>query len=532
MSLLVFGHKNPDTDSICSSIALTYLKNQLGQDAVACALGTPQKEAQFVMDYFKVDAPKVIKDVKIQVKDLSYNKVETLNPKASILEAYHILDKLDSAKTLAVCDLDNKFMGIVTLKEVSHNILTQPFSKVTTSLSNIAKNLDGEIVVNCGDEISGEIKTLSFAFDKIKTTLTAGDIAIVGDRFDVIEHAINAKVQLLVLTGNTTLPENLVSLAKTNNVSIVCVELDTYKASNLLHQCSFIETITLKDDLCIFNENDYADDIKETMLNTNFRAYPVVNNNNEFLGLVSRGHLLNPTKKNVILVDHNEFGQSADGIEQANLVEVVDHHKLGGISSDSPMSFRVMPVGCTCTIIYSMFKEHNVEIPYNIAGVLLSAILSDTLLFKSPTTTELDKIVCNELSKIVDLDMESYAMEMFKVGTSLDEFSIEEIVNMDFKEFDMSGNKVGIGQVFTLDIDSVLAKKDEFLSYINSTDHDMLILAVTDIIKEGSYLIYRANDEIISKAFNVEACQGVFAPGVVSRKKQLVPNLTPVIRNS
>ena len=299
MTLLVFGHKNPDTDSICSSISLTYLKNQLGEEAVACALGEPRKEAQFALNYFKVDAPKILDSV---------------------------------------------------------------------------------------------------------------------------------------------------------------------------------------------------------------------------------------ANQNVVLVDHNEFAQSADDIEKANLVEIVDHHKVE-IRTDVPLSIRVMPVGCTCTIIYKMFKEHNVEIPKHIAGLLLSAILSDTLIFKSPTTTELDKQACEELSKIAGVDMEAYGMEMFKFGTSLDEYSIEEIVNMDFKEFDMSGKRVGIGQVFTLDIDSIFAKKDQFLSYINSTEYDMLVLAVTDIIQEGSYLIYKAEDKLISEAFNVDATQGVFAPGVVSRKKQLVPNLTTAVRN-
>ena len=299
MTLLVFGHKNPDTDSICSSISLTYLKNQLGEEAVACALGEPRKEAQFALNYFKVDAPKILDSV---------------------------------------------------------------------------------------------------------------------------------------------------------------------------------------------------------------------------------------ANQNVVLVDHNEFAQSADDIEKANLVEIVDHHKVE-IRTDVPVSIRVMPVGCTCTIVYKMFKEHNVEIPKHIAGLLLSAILSDTLIFKSPTTTELDKQACEELSKIAGVDMQSYGMEMFKFGTSLDEYSIEEIVNMDFKEFDMSGKRVGIGQVFTLDIDSIFAKKDQFLSYINSTEYDMLVLAVTDIIQEGSYLIYKAEDKLISEAFNVDASQGVFAPGVVSRKKQLVPNLTDAVRN-
>ena len=246
---------------------------------------------------------------------------------------------------------------------------------------------------------------------------------------------------------------------------------------------------------------------------------------------VSAPELLTDVKgKDVILVDHNELAQTADGIEEANIVEIVDHHKVE-ISTEVPISIRVMPVGCTCTIVYQMYKENNVEVPYEIAGLLLSAILSDTLIFKSPTTTELDKKAVLELAEIAGVDYEAYGMDMFKAGTSLDEFSIEEIVNMDFKEFNMSGNKVGIGQVMTLDIDSILNKKDEYLSYINGTDYDMLVLAITDIIKEGSYLLYKANDSVISEAFNVDANQGVFAEGVVSRKKQLVPNLTNAVKN-
>ena len=226
----------------------------------------------------------------------------------------------------------------------------------------------------------------------------------------------------------------------------------------------------------------------------------------------------------VALVDNNEFSQSVSGIEKAHVKMVVDHHKIK-LETVEPIYFITEPLGCTCTILYKLYKQNEVDIDSQTAGLMLSAIISDTLLFKSPTTTEMDKLACEELSKIANVDMESYAMEMFKAGTSLDEYSIEEIVNMDFKEFDMSGKRVGIGQVFTLDIDSIFAKKDEFLSHINSTDYDMLVLAITDIIKEGSYLIYKAEDKIIAEAFSVDASQGVFAEGVVSRKKQMLPKI-------
>lgn len=530
MSLLVFGHKNPDTDSICSSVSLAYLKRQLGQDATAYALGEIRKEAKYALDYFKVDPPQILNNVKVQVKDLSYSKVSPLTPKASVLEAYNLMDQKD-VKTLPVVSEEDEFIGIVTMKEVAKSLLNQHFTSVHTSLSNICKNLSGSLLVNCDEEVNGRVVTLSFDMQTLKDVLKEGDIVIVGDRFDTIEYAINTKVKVLILTGKTKISDSLLNLAKENGVSVISVDCDTYKASNLINQCNFLESILTKENLIVFNENDYVDDIKEVMLNHNFRFYPIVDKDNKFLGLVSKGHLLNPTRKNVVLVDHNEYAQSADGIEQANIVEVIDHHKLGGISTDVPLSFRIMPVGCSCTVIYNMYKENNVEVPYEIAGLLLSAILSDTLLFKSPTTTELDKKACEELSKIAKVDMEKYAMDMFKCGTSLDEFSIEQIVNMDFKEFNMSGKRVGIGQVFTLDIDSIFAKKDEFLSYINSTDYDILILAITDIIKEGSYLIYKAPDNVISSAFNVDASQGVFAEGVVSRKKQLVPNLTTAVKN-
>ena len=229
------------------------------------------------------------------------------------------------------------------------------------------------------------------------------------------------------------------------------------------------------------------------------------------------------------LVDHNEYGQSVDGLQDATILEIVDHHKLGGITTATPLSMTLRPVGCTNTILYNMYIENNVEISKPIAGLMLSAILSDTLIFRSPTTTELDIEAGKALAKIAEVDYEKYGMEMFKAGTSLDGYSVEEIVNMDFKAFDMGTKKVGIGQVMTLDIDSVLSKKDEFLAYINSSEFDMLYLAITDNIKEGSYMLYKSPDEIVANAFNVEPAQGVFVDGLVSRKKQLVPNLTPEV---
>ena len=525
MSILVFGHKNPDTDSICSSIAYANLKRALGQDAVACALGEVRKEAEYALNYFKVDAPKLIDGVKAQVKDLCLDTENILNVSSSLLEAYNLMNN-KGVEAVPVADAEGKFAGCVSLKKIAEELLHQHFKTIDTTITNICKNLDGSVVVNCSEKISGRVFTLSFDMETVMETLESGDIVIVGNRFEAIEYAIDNKAALIILTSNTEISDELKAKAERNGVSVITVPTNNYKTSNTINHCACIESLVEACD-CAVCECAYAEDLDlcEKCL------YPVVNAEEKVVGLLSAADVAKLPKKDVILVDHNEYGQSADGLESANLLEIVDHHKLGGMKTDLPLSVRLMPVGCTCTIIYNMYKENNVEIPTEIAGLLLSAILSDTLIFKSPTTTELDKQACEDLAKIAGVDMEKYGMDMFKYGTSLDEYSIEEIVNMDFKKFDMSGKSVGIGQVFTLDIDSIFAKQDQFLDYINSTDFDLLVLAVTDIIKEGSYLIYKAPDAVISEAFNVEGAQGVFVEGCVSRKKQLVPGLTAAVKN-
>ena len=525
MPALVFGHKNPDTDSVCSAIALANLKNMLGYKATPYVLGEIRKEAQYILNHFNVEYPEVLNNVKIQVKDLKYDTITPMNPHESVLEAYKTMDK-NNIKTLPIVNEDKTFIGIITMKDIATGLLINNHRNINTSISNICKDLNGSVLVNCNPTINGRVITLSFGYDKIKEIVNEGDIVIVGDRYDTIQYAIETKVQLIIITGNHKIPENLLKLAKDNCVSIVSVPLDTYETSKLIDHCNYLKSIVNVTDLIVFNEDDYVDDIKDDMINTNFRSYPVVDSNNKFLGFISRKHLLSPSRKKVILVDHNEYAQSADGLDQAEILEIVDHHKIGGISTSTPINFRNVTVGCSATIIYQMYKENYLEVPNDIAGLLMSAILSDTLLFKSPTTTDIDKKAVEELSNMLGIDYEEYAMEMFKAGTSLEGYSIEQIVNMDFKEFNMEGHKVAIGQVFTLDVDSIFNKKDEFLNYINNTNYDILLLAITDIIKEGSYILYKGSDRVMSNSFDIDAHQGAFIEGLVSRKKQLVPKLT------
>ena len=283
-----------------------------------------------------------------------------------------------------------------------------------------------------------------------------------------------------------------------------------------------------------FCDFEYLVDVKSEIDESQIRNFPVTDKDNKFIGFIDRGHIINPQRKEVILVDHNEYEQSAEGIKEANIIEVVDHHKVGNIATSVPINFRIEPIGCTCTIIYRMFKENNIEIPREIAGMLISGIISDTLLFRSPTTTDIDRQVVKELNKILDLDLEKYAMDVFKAGTSLEGYTIEEIFYRDFKQFEIDGHKIGVGQVFTLDIDEIFEKKDEYLDFMEKAhkenDYYITLLVLTDILKEGSYILFKSSQaNVIKRAFNIEEKQGVFIEGLVSRKKQVVPNITKAI---
>ena len=525
MLTYVFGHKNPDTDAVTSAICMAYLKKQLGVDAQSFLLGDIRKEAKFVLDYFKVEKPDFLANVKPQVSDLKIEKTEGIHPNSSILDAFKKIEE-KKLQSLPVITSDNKLVGIITMQDIVKGILEKDLRNLHTSLDNICRSLEGEILYKATEEVNGKLYTLAYELESVKGLLTKNDIVIVGDRYDVIDHLLETGIQLIILTGKKSLPDSYIAKAKKNNVSVIAVGVDTYEASLLINRCNYLESIASNEDIIKFNTGDLVEDIKETMLNSSFRNFPVVDNENHFLGFIGRRHLVNPSRKKVIMTDHNEFAQSVDGIEEAEILEIVDHHKIGGIETSAPINFRNMTVGCTCTILYLMYKENRIEIPKDIAGLMISGIISDTLLFRSPTTTAIDKQVVTELNEILKLDLEKYAMEMFKTGTSLEGYSIEEIVHMDFKEFTLEGKKVAIGQVFTLDVDSVFKKKNDFINYLQQTTYDIALLAITDIVKEGSYLLYKASNEVIDSAFSVKAEQGVWVNGLVSRKKQLVPNLT------
>lgn len=533
MTTFIFGHKNPDTDTVTSAIATSFLKNKLGHHTEPCVLGSINKESKYILDFFQIIPPKLIKNVKTQIKDINYDKTHFITPNTSILSAYKLMES-KNLRTLPVVDYNNKLIGLVTMKDIAIELIKGDFRTLKTSLSNLEKDLNGTLLVEVCPAIEGCISVIAYYYKTIEGAFTGQDIIIVGDRYSIIEHAIQSKVKLIIITGNTVLPAKYLELARLNGVNLMTVPTDTYTTAKLINKCKYVSLIMQSKDLIKFNQNEYLEDIKDDMITTNYRNYPVVDDDNIFLGFVNRKHLLNPGKKKVILVDHNEYAQSAEGLEEANILEIIDHHKIGDISTSMPISFRNIPVGSTCTIVYGMFKEQHLDIPFNIAGLLLSGIISDTLLFKSPTTTEIDISAAKDLNQIVNLDLDEFAMGMFKAGTSLEGYSIEEIFYKDFKEFNLDGYKTGMGQVFTLDIEKVMKRKDDFISYINEThkqkNYYLTLLLVTDILKEGSYLLFQCdNPNVISTAFNITLEQGVFVEHLVSRKKQVVPKVLEAI---
>jgi len=419
------------------------------------------------------------------------------------------------------------------MKDIAMSLINTDQQYLCTSYDNIIETLLGKSTLKFDEIIEGNILVASFEGDTLKKSevMNENSIVIVGDRYDVIKYAIEIKVKLIIITGDLEIPEDLLEMAASNRVNVISTAYHTYYTAKNISLAKYVDTIMKKNDIMLFSEEDYLNDCKEDIEQSKHSKFPIISKDKKYVGMLSRNNLINPMKKKVILVDHNEMNQSADGIEEAEILEVIDHHKIGDIKTSVPISFRNIPVGSTNTIIFQMYRENNVEISRDIAGLMLSGIISDTLLFKSPTTTEADKRAVNELLKILNIDLYEYAMKMFKEGTSLEGKSIEEIIYQDFKKFNLVYKNVGISQVFTLDIKEIMNKKDEYISKIDSItcdkDYYLFIMAVTDIVNEGSYIFYTSSKEkLVKSIFEKENIyQGIYIEKCVSRKKQIVPRV-------
>lgn len=528
----IFGHKTPDTDSVCASISLSYLKNKLGLKTEPRVLGTLNKETEFVLDYFKIPEPEFLNDVKIQIKNMHYNKEAMIEEEVSIFEAYRYLVSL-GVTGLPLVNKNKKLTGYVNVKEISKYLIDGDLSYLHTSYDNILDTLNASEVLRFDEEIEGYILAAAYKSETFinRVRLDKDNILIVGDRYKIQEYAIKSGIKLVILVNNVILSDSLIELAKENKVNIVSVPMGTFKTSNMIKLCNYVKLININPNPITFKNSDYRNDFIDVSSKLGHTNYPIVNKKNICLGMMQLVDVNNFERKQVILVDHNQQAQSVDGIEEAEIMEVIDHHNLGTIGTSIPINFRSMPVGCTCTIIYKLYQEAGIEIPKDIAGIMLSAILSDTLLFKSPTCTSVDVEVGEKLSRIAKLDIQEYGTKMFKAASSVAGMSVEEIIHSDMKTFKYSDSTLAIGQVMTMDFDEISKRQNEFIDGLNTMckfgNYKIALLFVTDIIKNGSYLFFNEEaKEIVEDAYGIEDIkQGVYLDGVVSRKKQMLPPL-------
>ena len=531
----IFGHKKPDTDSVTSCIALAYLKNKLGENTEARVLGSINKETQYALSYFNVEEPEYLNDVKLQMKDVSYHKDFMIEDTAPIYEGYQEMIQ-EGLTGLPVVGDNRQFVGLITMKDLSQMFLNATSNELYTSYQNLLEVLSGEEVLKFDDEIQGELLVAAYRSTTFiqNVELDSSKILIVGDRHSVIEYAVESGVKLIIVAGAGEVKEKHIEIARQNHVNIIRSSYDTYHISKLMPLTNYIKTNVHSYNPTKFEDTDFISDVLEINDKLKHTNYPIVNKQNECLGLFKLTDLSSKNPKKVILVDHNEKAQTADGIGEAEILEIIDHHNLGSITTNAPINFRNMAVGSTCTIVYNLFLERDVSMPKEIAGLLLSGILSDTLILKSPTATQKDREAVEELSKISGVNYKEYGMELLKAGTSLDGMSVEDVIYNDFKVFNTNDKTFAIGQFFTMNFDDIKKNAD---SYIHALDeiadanhYDLIALYVTDIVQNGSYILYNKKAKnLLEAAYNEgEIEQGHYFVGCVSRKKHVVPVIMDV----
>ncbi len=534
----IFGHKKPDSDSVMSAIGLSYLKNKLGENTVPKVLGDINKETQYALDYFNLKTPEYLNDVKLQIKDIDYHKNFLIKENDSIYNGYQKM--LESGLTgIPVVDEKGYFVGLITIKDLSHVIVNENAEALYTSYNNLLHVLKGEEILRIDEEILGQILVAAYRSTTFlqNVKLKKETILIVGDRHSIIEYAVESGVKLIILSGDSEIKEKHIEIARKNGVNIIRTPYTTYHITRLVSLANYIKTMIRSYNPTKFENTEFVAnviDINNRLKHTN---YPIVDRHNKCLGLLKITDLSEKHPKKVILVDHNEKLQSVEGIEEANILEIIDHHNLGSITTTSPINFRNMAVGSTCTIVYTLYKERKVEIPPSIAGALLSGILSDTLILKSPTATTRDVEAVNELASIAGVDYRKYGMSLLKAGTSLEGMTKEDVLYNDFKIYTVEDKNFAIGQFFTMNFEEIAQDMDEYVHVLDevseSNNYNLVALFVTDIIRNGSYVIFNTRGkDTMELAYGVNNIpQGYFLPGCVSRKKHVVPMIMPIFEN-
>lgn len=543
--VIVIGHKSPDTDSICSALAYANLKNKInGGGYKAMRAGDVNKETEYVLNRFNVEAPEYIEDVRTRVCDIELKEVGGVSGEISIKEAYLKMKK-EEAVTLAVTNNDGYIEGIISIGDIASSDMdvydNTIVSKANTSFKNIVDTLDGKVVAGdvSGNFSSGKIFIGANTPDMMEEYLSEGDLVILGNRFESQYFAIEKGVRCIVLGSNSTVSPIIKRRAEEKGCIIITCPYDSFTIARLIDQSMPVKYFMSTKDILTFSIDDFTNDVKETMAKNRHRYFPVIDENGKYMGQISKRSFLDTDKKKLILVDHNERNQAVNGIDFAEITEIVDHHRLGNIETVNPVFFRNQPVGCTATIIYQMYNENGVEIEPSIAGLLCSAIISDTLMFRSPTCTPVDKEAALKLAEIAGIKVEEHAEEMFKAASDLASKTPEEIFYSDFKKFNAAGVDFGVGQITSMnssDLESIKPEISGFMEELLAKGGvDMLIFMLTNIIDESTILLFKGAraKEVIQAATNAVSEDGetVFAPGMVSRKKQLIPQVLAALNN-
>lgn len=531
----IFGHKKPDTDSVAGAISFAYLKRKLGINAEARILSEVNKETIYALNRFGFEVPKYLNDVKVELKDIKYNKNYYANQNDSIFNVYNTFNE-HGITGIPLVDDHKKFVGYVSLKELANELIKGDTNEINAKFMDIVDVLNASSYYKFDDFISGNVLAVALPFAQFSDFINIyEDTILICGRDSIIEDAVKHKARLIIVVANKELTKEEIDLIRFNKVNVIVTPYDTFKTSRLITLANPIKTIKRSSSAVCFGPNDYLTDFVEISNKLKHTNYPIVNSKGYCDGMLRLIDTNLITRKKVILVDHNEPSQSADGLNEADILEIVDHHNIGKISTLLPINFRNMSVGSVNTIIYTLYKENNIEIPSDIAGLMLSGIISDTLLLASPTTTELDRTVAKDLANIAEVDLYKYGKELLKSGVSNDGLTINEIVYKDFKSYVTGEVKFGIGQVFTTDFKEYSDRLNEYVDELNhiadNNEYKVACLFVTDILENNSYLLF--NDgakEYLNDAYELsDIKEGEKLMGVISRKKQMVPPIMGVL---
>lgn len=535
-SVYVFGHRNPDTDSVTAAITLSYLKRKLGMNATPVILSSVNRETKYALNYFGVKEPSFLNDVKLKVKDLDYSKGYMVQGDCSIYDAYQKM-VTEGISKIPVVDKSKQLLGIVSMTDIAKECLTGEYSKIDSYYKNILTAIDGEKITKYDTIIKGRLIVPGYRSTTFinEVTLKENDILITGNRYSIIEYAVQSKVKLIIVTDGLEVKPEQLKEARANKVNIIKTKyssLDTIKKFNF---CNNISTIVNTAKIHTINENDDLSSFISSAEKTKYTYYPIIDNHNKCLGIIKYANVGYHNRKKVILVDHNSYEQSAIGLEEADIIEIVDHHNISNIGTTHPINFRNMPVGSTNTIIYLMYKENNVKIPRDMAGLMLSGILSDTLILNSPTTTNIDRDAVNNLARIAKVGYKKYGFDMISYGTKLVGKTKEEILYNDYKRYPTDSGTIGLGQIYTTNIEEIEKDKKGYIAMLNNVasinEYKFVALFVTDIIKNGTYVYYSdEGKEILTKAFNLdEITEGTYLPNILSRKMQILPAILDIM---